>query len=56
MGLFTPTSSGHTGLTNASHRYDRCRPLLGFAQVNVWVSSLLSLVAAVLSLGLFGAL
>jgi hypothetical protein len=37
-----------------SHRYDRCRPLLGFARVNVWVSSLLSHVAAILSLGRFG--
>jgi hypothetical protein len=30
-------------------------PLLGFARVNVWVSSLLSRVAAVSRLGLFGA-
>jgi hypothetical protein len=53
--LFIPTSSGHTGLTGASHRSDWCRPLLGFARVNVWVSSLLSRVAAVSSLGHFGA-
>jgi hypothetical protein len=30
-----PESSGHTGLTSASHRSDRCRLLLSFAQVNV---------------------
>jgi hypothetical protein len=53
--LFIPTSSCHTGLTGASHRSDRCRTLLGFARVNVWVSSLLSHVAAVSSLGQFGA-
>jgi hypothetical protein len=53
--LFIPTSSGHTGLIGAFHRSDRCRPLLGFARVNVWVSSLLSRVAAVSSLGRFEA-
>jgi hypothetical protein len=53
--LFIPTSSGHTGLTSASHRSDRCRPLLVFARVNIWVSSLLSRVATVSSLGRFGA-
>jgi hypothetical protein len=53
--LFIPTSSGHTGLTGASHRSDRCKPLLGFSQVNVWLSSLLSRVSTVSSLGLFGA-
>jgi hypothetical protein len=53
--LFIPTSSGHIGLTGASHRSDQCRPLLGFARVNVCVSSLLSCVAAVLSLSQFGA-
>jgi hypothetical protein len=44
--LFIPMSSGHTGLTSASHRSDRCRPLVGFSRVNGWVSSLLSGVAA----------
>jgi hypothetical protein len=44
-------SSCHTGLTGASHRSDRCRLLLSFARVNIWVSSLLSCVAAVSSLG-----
>jgi hypothetical protein len=34
-----------------SHRSDRCGCLLSFARVNVWVSSLLSHVATVLSLG-----
>jgi hypothetical protein len=53
--LFIPTSSGYTGLTGASHRYDRCKPLLGFSRVNIWVSSLLSRVAVVSSLGHFGA-
>jgi hypothetical protein len=53
--LFIPTSSGHTGLTGASHRSDWCELLLCFARVNIWVSSLLSCVAAVSSLGQFGA-
>jgi hypothetical protein len=52
---FIPTSSGHTSLTGASHWSDWCRPLLGFPRVNVCVSSLLSRVAAVSSLGRFGA-
>jgi hypothetical protein len=38
-----------------SHRSDRCKLLLSFARVNVLVSSLLSRVAAVSSLGQFGA-
>jgi hypothetical protein len=38
-----------------SHWSDRCRLLLSFSRVNVWVSSLLSCVATVLSLGQFGA-
>jgi hypothetical protein len=33
--LFIPSSQNHTDLTGASHRSDRCRPLLGFAQVNI---------------------
>jgi hypothetical protein len=37
--LFIPRSPGHTGLNGASHRSDRCQPLLGFARVKVWVSS-----------------
>jgi hypothetical protein len=53
--MFIPTSSGHTGLTGATHRSDRCGLLLSFARVNVWVSSLLSRVAAISSLGQFGA-
>jgi hypothetical protein len=50
-----PESPGLTGLTGSSHRSDRCRPLLGFAWVNVLVSSLLSCVAAISSLVQFGA-
>jgi hypothetical protein len=50
-GVVHPESSGHTGLTGASHRSDRCRLLLSFSRVNVWVSSLLSLVATISSLG-----
>jgi hypothetical protein len=38
-----------------SHRSDWCRLLLSFTRVNVWVSSLLSCVVAVSSLGQFGA-
>jgi hypothetical protein len=52
--LFIQTNSGQTGLIGASHRSDRCRTLLGFARVNVWVSSLLSRVATISSLGQFG--
>jgi hypothetical protein len=48
-------SSGHTSLTGASHRSNRCWLLLSFARVNVWVISLLSRVADVLSLDQFGA-
>jgi hypothetical protein len=51
--LFIPRSPGHTGLTGASHRSDRCNPCWVFARVNVWVCSLLSCVAAVSSLGQF---
>jgi hypothetical protein len=53
--LFISTNSCHIGLTGASHRSDRCRPLLGFARVNIWLSSLLSCVDVVSSLGQFGA-
>jgi hypothetical protein len=53
--LFILTSSGHIGLTGASRRSDRCKPLFGFARVNIWVSSLLSRVVVVSSLGHFGA-
>jgi hypothetical protein len=45
--LFIPRSPGRTGLTGASHRSDRCNPCWVFAQVNVWVCSLLSCLAAV---------
>jgi hypothetical protein len=53
--LFIPRSLGHTGLTGAPHQSDRRNPYWVFAQVNVWVCSLLSCVAAVSSLGQFGA-
>jgi hypothetical protein len=53
--LFIPTSSSHTSRTGASHQSDRCRLLLSFAWVNICVSSLLSRVATVSSLGQFGA-
>jgi hypothetical protein len=55
VGVVHPESSGHTGMTGASHRFDRCKLLLSFARVNIWVSSLLSCVAAVSSLDLSGA-
>jgi hypothetical protein len=55
VGAVHPESSGHTGLTGATHRFDQWRILLSFARVNVWVSSLLFRVAAILSLGPFGA-
>jgi hypothetical protein len=52
--LFIPSCPGYTGLTGALDRSDRCNPRWVFAQVNVWVCSLLSCVAAVSSLGQFG--
>jgi hypothetical protein len=51
----TGVQQHRTGLTSGSDRSDRCRLLLSFARVNVWVSSLLSCVAVVSSLGQFGA-
>jgi hypothetical protein len=54
-GAVHSESSGHTSLTGASHRSDLCRLVLSFAQVNVWVSTLLSRVAAISNLGQFGA-
>jgi hypothetical protein len=54
VGVVHPENSGHTGLTGASHQSDWCRLLLSFARVNIWVSLLLSCVAAVSSLGQFG--
>jgi hypothetical protein len=53
--LFIPRSPGHTGLTGVPHRSDRCNPCWVFSWVIVCVSSLLSCVAAVSSLGRFGA-
>jgi hypothetical protein len=53
--LFIPSCPGYTGLTGTSHRSDRCNPCWVFAQVIVWVCSLLSCVAAVSSLGWFRA-
>jgi hypothetical protein len=43
----TEVQQHRTGLAGRSDRSNRCRLLLSFAQVNVWVSSLLSRVAAV---------
>jgi hypothetical protein len=54
-GVVHPESSRHAGLTGASHQSDRCKLLLSFARVNVWVSSLLSRIAVISSLGQFGA-
>jgi hypothetical protein len=52
--LFILSCPGYTGLTGALDRSDWCNPCWVFARVNVWVSSLLSCVGAVSSLGLFG--
>jgi hypothetical protein len=49
--LFIPSCPGYTGLTGALDRSDRCNLWWVFARVNVWVSLLLSCVAAVSSLG-----
>jgi hypothetical protein len=53
--LIIPSCPGYTGLTGALDRSDRCNACWVFARVNVCVCLLLSRVAAVLSLGLFGA-
>jgi hypothetical protein len=53
--LFILSCPCYTGLTGALDRSDRCNPWWDFARVNVWECSLLSCVAAVLSLGRFGA-
>jgi hypothetical protein len=53
--LFIPERPSLTGLTGATHRSDRCKVLWVLPRVNVLVSSLLSRVAAVSSLGHFGA-
>jgi hypothetical protein len=45
--LFILRSLGHTGMTGASHRSDRCNPFWVFARVIVWVCSLLSCVATI---------
>jgi hypothetical protein len=52
--LFIPSCPGYTGRTGALDRSDRCNPRWVFAQVNVWVSFLLSCAGAVSSLGRFG--
>jgi hypothetical protein len=48
VGVVHPESPGHTGLAGAD-------PSWVFAQVNIWVCSLLSRAAAVSSLGQFEA-
>jgi hypothetical protein len=53
--LFIPSCPGYTGLTDALNRSDWCNSCWVFARVNVWVCLLLSCVAAVSSLGRFGA-
>jgi hypothetical protein len=50
--LFIPEQPSLTGATNRS---DRCKALWVLSQVNILVSSLLSCVAVVSSLGRFGA-
>jgi hypothetical protein len=52
--MFIPSCPGYTGLTGALDRSERCNPWWVFAQVNVWVSLLLSCVGVVSSLGQFG--
>jgi hypothetical protein len=54
-GAVHPERLSLTGLTGAPHRSDRCKALWVLPRVNVLVSSLLSRVAAVSSLGQFGA-
>jgi hypothetical protein len=53
--LFIPSCPGYTGLTGALARSDWCNPCWVFARVNVRVCLLLSRVAAISSLGQFGA-
>jgi hypothetical protein len=53
--LFISSCPGYTCLTGALDQSDRCNPCWIFARLNVWVCSLLSCVATVSRLGLFGA-
>jgi hypothetical protein len=53
--LFISSCPGYTCLTGALDQSDRCNPCWVFARLNVWVCSLLSCVATVSRLGLFGA-
>jgi hypothetical protein len=53
--LFIPEQPSLTGVTGVAHRSDRCKALWVLSWVNVLVSSLLFRVAAILSLGSFGA-
>jgi hypothetical protein len=55
VGAVHPERPSLTGLTGAAHRSDRFRDLVGFPRVNIWVSLLLSRVAAISSLVRFGA-
>jgi hypothetical protein len=50
-----PERPSPTGLTGAAHRSDRCKALWVLPRVNNLVSSLLSRIATVSSLGRFGA-
>jgi hypothetical protein len=54
-GAIHPDEPGHTGLIGASNRSIGADPSWVFAWLNIWVSSLLSRVATVSSLGQFGA-
>jgi hypothetical protein len=49
------SSASLIDLTGVAHWSDWCKGSVGFPQVNIWVSSLLSCVATVSSLGQFGA-
>jgi hypothetical protein len=55
LALFIPERPSLTGLTGATHRFDRCKVLWVLPWVNVLVSFMLSRVAIVSILGHFGA-
>jgi hypothetical protein len=55
VGVVHPERPSLTSLTGAAHRSDQCKALWAFPRVNILVCSLLFRVAAVSSLGQFGA-
>jgi hypothetical protein len=53
MGAVHPESSGHTGLTGASHRSDRCRILVEFCSGERFSEFIVILCCCCFRFGLF---